>query len=174
MPRPNLHGFYAILDRDGETLARQLAQHACCLQVRLKPRGRRVGTGLTGGPDGVHLGQTDLPNEEARRLAGARLFVGVSTHDLDQVRIACAAGADYLGFGPVFATSTKENPDAVQGLDGLRAAVAASTVPIVAIGGITAAQVAALYATRAAGICRDPAGNGPGDPARAAGAFLRS
>jgi len=203
VPRPNLHGFYAILDRDEEALARQLAQHACCLQVRLKPRGRRLDTdelvrvarmarrvcdeasiplvindrvdiALIVGADGVHLGQTDLPIEEARRLAGARLFVGVSTHDLDQVRIACAAGADYLGFGPVFATSTKENPDAVQGLDGLRAAVAASTVPIVAIGGITAAQVSALYATGAAAICAISAVNDAADPARAAGAFLRS
>jgi hypothetical protein len=100
--------------------------------------------------------------------------VGVSTHDLDQVRAACDAGADYLGFGPVFATSTKENPDAVQGLEGLRAAVAACSVPIVAIGGIAIAQAQAVYATGAAAICAISAVNDAADRERAAAAFARS
>lgn len=177
-----IRGFYAVLDRDDEVLATTLAAHACVLQVRLKPRGKRIETdelvrvarmarricdraniplvvndrvdvALIAGADGVHLGQTDLPIGEARAIAGARLFVGVSTHDLEQVRAACAAGADYLGFGPVFATSTKENPDRVQGLEGLRTAVASTTVPIVAIGGITAASVREVYLAGAAAIC---------------------
>lgn len=177
-----LKGFYAVLDRDDEELARVLARHACCLQVRLKPRGQRVETdeivrvarmarrvcddaniplvvndrvdvALVAGADGVHLGQTDLPIAEARRLAGDRLFVGISTHDLEQVRIACAAGADYLGFGPVFATSTKDNPDAVQGVATLREAVASCSIPIVAIGGITLAQAPSVAATGVAAIC---------------------
>lgn len=197
-----LRGFYAVLDRDDEALARLLARHACCLQVRLKPRGKRIDTdelvrvarmarrvcddagiplvvndrvdvALIAGADGVHLGQTDLPIADARKLAGDRLVIGVSTHDLDQVRIACAAGADYLGFGPVFATSTKENPDAVQGIDGLRAAVASCTVPIVAIGGITTGQAAAVFATGAAAICAISAVNEAPDRELAARAFAR-
>ncbi len=197
-----LRGFYAVLDRDDEALAQVLARHACCLQVRLKSRGKRIDTdelvrvarmarrvcdqaniplvvndrvdvALIAGADGVHLGQTDLPIAEARALAGARLFVGVSTHDLDQVRIACAAGADYLGFGPVFATSTKEHPDAVQGIDQLRAAVTSCTVPIVAIGGITTARAFEVFGTGAAAICAISAVNDAADREGAAGAFTR-
>lgn len=194
-----LAGFYAVLDRDDEALARLLAQHACCLQVRLKPRGKRIETdelvrvarmarricdeasiplvvndrvdvALIAGADGVHLGQTDLPIAEARAIA-KHLVIGVSTHDLEQVRIACAAGADYLGFGPVFATSTKANPDAVQGIDGLRAAVAASAVPVVAIGGITTTAAAAVFRTGAAAICAISAVNDAPDRTLAARAF---
>jgi thiamine-phosphate pyrophosphorylase len=197
-----LRGFYAVLDRDDEELARLLARNACCLQVRLKPRGQRIDTdeivrvarmarrvcdeasiplvvndrvdvALIAGADGVHLGQTDLPIAEARTLARDRLFIGVSTHDLDQVRAACAAGADYLGFGPVFATSTKENPDAVQGIDGLRAAVTSSTVPVVAIGGITTVRATEVYGTGAAAICAISAVNEARDPAVAARSFAR-
>ncbi len=196
-----LRGFYAVLDREDEMLARVLARHGCILQVRLKRRGKRVDTedivrvgrmaravcdaagiplvindrvdvALIVGADGVHLGQTDLPIAEARALAGDRLVVGVSTHDLDQVRAACAAGADYLGFGPVFATSTKENPDRVQGLAGLRAAVGmAGAVPLVAIGGITTDQVSAVYGTGAAAICAISAVNEAPDPEVAARLF---
>lgn len=197
-----LRGFYAVLDRDDEALATTLAAHACALQIRLKPRGGRVDTdeivrvarmarricdraniplvvndrvdiALIAGADGVHLGQTDLPIAEARRIAGERLFVGVSTHDLDQVRAACAAGADYLGFGPVFATSTKEHPDRVQGIDGLRRAVAVATVPIVAIGGITAPFAGEVYAVGAAAICAISAVNEAPEVGVAAGGLRR-
>src|SRR5262249_43988502 len=95
------------------------------------------------------------------------LWIGISTHDLAQVRAACDAGADYLGFGPVFATATKENPDPVQGLAGLRAAVAAAAAtgcPVVAIGGITAADVDDIYGTGAHAICAISAVNHTRDP----------
>lgn len=197
-----IRGFYAVLDRDDEALATTLAAHACVLQIRLKPRGSRVETAeivrvarmarrvcdraniplvvndrvdvaLIAGADGVHLGQTDLPIDEARAIAGDRLFIGVSTHDLEQVRAACEAGADYLGFGPVFATSTKENPDRVQGLEGLRAAVATATAPIVAIGGITAGYAPEVYAAGAAAICAISAVNDTPDVGVAARAMGR-
>ena len=104
-----------------------------------------------------------------RPLVGARLWIGISTHDLGQVRAACAAGADYLGFGPVFTTTTKEHPDPVQGLAGLRAAVAAAgDRPVVAIGGITPDRAAAVYATGAAAICAIGAVNDAPDVAAAA------
>jgi thiamine-phosphate diphosphorylase len=177
-----IRGFYAVLDRDDERLARTLARASRVLQVRLKPRDRRIDTAtlvavaqmarrvcdetgtalivndrldvaLAVGADGVHLGQTDLPLAEARRIAGS-LWIGISTHDREQVRAARAAGADYLGFGPVFATTTKQDPDPVQGLTGLRMAVAeAGPVPVVAIGGITPETAPALYRLGVAAIC---------------------
>ncbi len=86
---------------------------------------------------GVHLGQDDLSAEGARAAAGDRLLIGVSTHSLEQVRAADAGPADYLANGPVFATASKERPDPVVGVEGVRAARAATRKPLVAIGGIT-------------------------------------
>ena len=92
---------------------------------------------LAAGFDGVHLGQEDLSVEGARRVVGKGLWVGVSTHVPDQVRAAAAGMADYVAVGPVFATSSKANPDPIIGLEGLRVARGLTTKPLVAIGGIT-------------------------------------
>jgi thiamine-phosphate pyrophosphorylase len=89
------------------------------------------------GADGVHVGRNDLPVEMARAVMGPEKWVGHSTHDLDQVREAEAAPADYVAFGPIFATLSKEHPGPVVGLDGLRRARGATRKPLVAIGGIT-------------------------------------
>lgn len=91
---------------------------------------------LAAGFDGVHLGQQDLSAEGARRVVGEKLWVGVSTHIPEQVRQAAAGPADYVAVGPVFATATKANPDPVIGLEGVRAARALTSKPLVAIGGI--------------------------------------
>ena len=98
--------------------------------------------------DGAHLGQDDLPPAEARTLLGPGPLLGLSTHSVAQVEAAAVAPVDYLGFGPLFATRTKARPDPVVGLDGLRAAAAASRHPLVAIGGI---GLDALPAVRDAG-----------------------
>lgn len=87
--------------------------------------------------DGVHVGQEDLSAEGARRVVGEKLWVGVSTHIPEQVQAAAAGPADYVAVGPVFATSTKANPDPVIGLEGVRAARRLTRKPLVAIGGIT-------------------------------------
>jgi thiamine-phosphate pyrophosphorylase len=87
--------------------------------------------------DGVHLGQNDLPLRAARRLLGPDRWIGVSTHDVAQARRAADEGADYIGFGPIFSTATKETGYPPRGLDALRAARSAVEVPIVAIGGVT-------------------------------------
>jgi len=87
--------------------------------------------------DGVHLGQDDLPVESARALVGSGKFIGFSTHVLEQVREADLSTADYVAFGPIFPTSSKENPDAVVGLAGLDEARKATRKPLVAIGGVT-------------------------------------
>lgn len=87
--------------------------------------------------DGVHVGQEDLSPEGARRVIGPGLILGVSTHKPAQLREAAFTSADYLAIGPVFVTSSKENPDPVVGLEGVRQARALTTKPLVAIGGIT-------------------------------------
>jgi thiamine-phosphate pyrophosphorylase len=89
------------------------------------------------GFDGVHVGQEDLSPEGARRVIGSDAILGVSTHNPDQLREADSTSANYLAIGPVFATSSKENPDPVVGIDGLRRARALTRKPLVAIGGIT-------------------------------------
>ncbi len=91
------------------------------------------------GADGVHLGQDDLPPEAARRILGERAIIGFSTHNLEQAREATALPVDYIAIGPIFETSSKENPDPVLGayaLTSARAIIGAK--PLVAIGGISA------------------------------------
>jgi thiamine-phosphate pyrophosphorylase len=101
----------------------------------------RVDVALALGADGVHLGQQDMPVEAARRLLGERAIVGISTHNLEQAKLAANMPADYVAFGPIFATSTKENPDPIAGLEALRGVrTIVSALPLVAIGGITLAN----------------------------------
>ena len=92
---------------------------------------------LAAGFDGVHVGQGDLSPKGARVVVGKDRVIGVSTHDPEQLATADATDADYLAIGPVFPTSTKEKPDPVVGLEGVRRARAATRKPLVAIGGIT-------------------------------------
>jgi len=101
------------------------------------------------GASGVHVGQDDLPVEEARKICKPPLWVGVSTHNLNQFREAEASSADYIAIGPVFPTGTKENPDPVVGLELLRAARQLTRKPLVAIGGITIESAAEVYAAGA-------------------------
>lgn len=101
------------------------------------------------GADGVHLGQKDLPLADARAILGPDKLIGISTHNLAQATQAEAGGADYIGFGPVFPTATKENPDPVVGVDGLREARAKVRIPIVAIGGINAGNIGEVKSTGA-------------------------
>jgi thiamine-phosphate pyrophosphorylase len=110
---------------------------------------------LLAGCDGVHVGQDDLPASAVWALAaraGARLRIGLSTHNREQIEAALAEPIDYMAVGPAFATASKDRPDPVIGLDGLaalcaRVRAARADLPIVAIGGITletAGQVGAL------------------------------
>jgi thiamine-phosphate pyrophosphorylase len=98
------------------------------------------------GCDAVHIGQQDVPVDLVHRIA-PQLAVGISTHDLDQLEKALDARPAYVAYGPVFFTKTKENPDPVVGLEGLRAAAQrarARGIPIVAVGGISAAHAPAV------------------------------
>jgi len=97
----------------------------------------RVDIALAISADGVHLGQDDLPPEAARELLGEQAIIGFSTHTVEQAREAARLPVDYIAIGPIFETSSKENPDPVVGLDELRRVrQETGTIPLVAIGGI--------------------------------------
>jgi len=97
----------------------------------------RADIALTIDADGVHVGQEDLPLKAARKVLGPNKIIGVSTHDLQQARAAEHDGADYVGFGPMYGTTTKATGYTARGLDQLREIRAMVRLPIVAIGGIT-------------------------------------
>jgi thiamine-phosphate pyrophosphorylase len=167
------------LDALAARASRRLAAGPCCLQLRAKGADAaalfaaatrlrdlcraarvpfcvndRLDVALAVGADVVHLGQDDLPLADARRvraLAGAeRMVIGFSTHNLAQARAAAGGGADYIGFGPVFATASKANPDPTVGVATLAEICVVVGVPVVAIGGVTLEAVAAVARAGAA------------------------
>lgn len=116
--------------------------HECGARVIVNDR---VDLAMVLKADGVHLGQEDLPVPEARRLLGPGPIIGLSTHTLAQARLAHGLPIDYLAFGPVFPTATKEAPDPVVGVDSLSGIVSASvSLPVVAIGGITESNLVSV------------------------------
>ncbi len=161
----------ALLARAEERLAARPA----CLQLRAKRMGAadlrrtaalllpacraagvpllvndRLDVAQAAGADGVHLGQDDLPLRDAVRMRpSSRFIIGVSTHDVAQAQAASRDGADYIGFGPIFATQTKADAEEAVGLTQLREVCAAVSLPVVAIGGITLATVDAVAAAGA-------------------------
>jgi thiamine-phosphate pyrophosphorylase len=94
--------------------------------------------------DGLHLGQNDLPVAEVRRLIGPDLLLGLSTHNLEQVARANDAPVNYIGFGPIYTTNSKTEPDPVVGPEAIKAAHAISRHPIVAIGGLNLERIVQL------------------------------
>lgn len=105
----------------------------------------RVDIALAAQADGVHLGQEDLPLDIARKLMGKEKIIGISTHDLAQAQEAERGGADYIGFGPIFGTSTKETGYSPRGPAMLKEIRQAVKIPIVAIGGITEDNVSQVW-----------------------------
>jgi thiamine-phosphate pyrophosphorylase len=105
----------------------------------------RVDIALATHADGVHLGQDDLPLDVARRLMGKEKIIGLSTHNLLQAQEAEQGGADYIGFGPILGTKTKETGYSPRGLAALREIRGAVKIPIVAIGGITENNVRQVW-----------------------------
>jgi thiamine-phosphate pyrophosphorylase len=97
---------------------------------------------LAVGADGVHLGQDDLPLKEARKIMGGRI-VGISTHNLEQAKEAELGGADYIGFGPVFHTTTKD-AGTPKGIDIIRTVKENVGIPVVAIGGISLGNIVSV------------------------------
>ena len=149
--RELLDGGAAILQLRVKTMAPsdffQLAQRA---RAETRARGcklivnDRVDIALACDADGVHLGQDDLPLAVGRQLMGTKI-VGISTHDIEQAQEAELNGADYIGFGPMFGTTTKNTGYAARGIDMLRQIRAAVKLPIVAIGGINEQNVKQVW-----------------------------
>lgn len=142
--------------RDKQADGAQLMQYARATLEALRPTksvlviNDRVDVALACGAAGVHLGQEDLDVQSARQLAGDRLWIGISTHDIEQARAAERAGADYIGCGPTFPSSTKHFED-FAGPQFVREAVAEISVPVFAIGGIGLQN---LEEVTRAGCCR--------------------
>jgi thiamine-phosphate pyrophosphorylase len=161
-----LHGGCAALQLRAKQLTdRALLALARALAERCAEHGvpfwlnDRLDLGVLCGASGVHLGQDDVPLEDARRVL-TRGALGLSTHDLAQAVDAASRGADVIGFGPIFPTRSKLRPDPCVGLDGLREVCAAVSVPVIAIGGIELAHAGELaragasYAAAIGAVCR--------------------
>jgi len=132
----------------------------------------RLHIALAVGADGGHVGGDDLPVEAARRVLGPDAVVGATARNVDAARAAVDAGASYLGVGPAFATQTKEGlPDPI-GTHGIGAVVAAVSVPVIAIGGVTAARIPALLTAGVYGIAVVTAVSDAADPAAAVRAMM--
>jgi len=127
----------------------------------------RFDLALLAGADGVHLGQEDLAPERIPADARARLLVGLSTHTLGQVRASRTRPVDYIAFGPVFGTSSKDSAFSPRGLELLREAVALAGRPLVAIGGISAANASVVRESGAVAIAVISAIADASDPAEA-------
>jgi thiamine-phosphate pyrophosphorylase len=121
---------------------------------------------------GAHVGQEDLPVEAARAICQSPLWVGVSTHNLDQLRAADSSSADYIAVGPIFPTGTKQNPDPVVGLDFLRKARNLTRKPLVAIGGITVKSAGEVFRAGADSVAVISDLSSAPDPAQRASEYL--
>lgn len=148
-------GARLIQYRDKTATSRELFERSRELVARVRQAGGsfivndRADVAAAVGADGVHVGQDDLPVEMARVVVGAGRIVGFSTHNLEQVAAASQTSADYIAFGPVYATQSKARPDPVVGLEGLRRARQATGKPLVAIGGITLERAGEVMAAGA-------------------------
>ncbi|GIF73822.1 thiamine phosphate synthase [Asanoa siamensis] len=132
----------------------------------------RVDLALAARADGTHVGADDLPIEVVRRIAGPAHLIGGTARDPVTAAALVTAGADYLGVGPAFATTTKDGlPDPI-GPAGVAAVAVAVRVPVIAIGGVTVDRVPALRKAGAHGVAVVSAVSGAADPAAAAAEFL--
>jgi thiamine-phosphate pyrophosphorylase len=136
--------------RDKSASPRDLLKTCRELVSSLKPYGSslvvndRPDIAVLAGAAGVHVGQEDLEPEKARGVVGGDMWIGASTHNLEQFQAAAASSADYIAIGPIFPTTSKVNPDPVVGLELIREARSLTNKPIVAIGGITLERAASV------------------------------
>ena len=133
----------SLAPKDFLDLARQVREQTRAAGCRLIINDR-IDIALACDADGVHLGQDDLPLAAGKKLLGDRI-VGISTHDIAQAKEAERNGADYIGFGPMFGTTTKNTGLSARGIDMLKQIRAAMKIPIVAIGGINENNVQEVW-----------------------------
>ena len=144
--------------REKDATTRAFVEQARALKAALAPLrvplaiNDRLDVALAVDADGLHVGQDDMPVDEARRLLGPGKFIGLSITAVDQVLRPDAAAADYLGVGPIYAQQTKSDAAAPLGLDGLRRLRGLTRRPIVAIGGLTPDNSAPALAAGADGL----------------------
>ena len=128
----------------------------------------RIDIAMALGADGVHLGVDDMPVNFARQLCGPDFIIGYSPETDDQVRLAVAHGASYLGVGPVFGTQTKADAGPAIGLDRITAVAEMAQIPVIGIGGITPQNAGSVVAAGACGVAVVSAISKATDPEQAA------
>lgn len=165
--------------RNKEGSARRQLEDACILREVL-PAGRvqlifndRADLAVIAGFDGVHVGQTDLSPDGARRVVGESGVVGISTHNEEQLRKAIDSPADYVAIGPVFTTNSKQNPDPVVGQEGVKLARSLTSKPLVAIGGINLTNAGQVLAAGADSVAVISCVFSSPDPAKIVRDFLQ-
>ena len=151
-------GVTCVQLREKNCSTRQFVEQGLALQKILTPKNiplivnDRIDVAMAIGATGVHLGQDDMEMSHARRILGADCIIGISVESLRDAREATAAGADYLGVSPVFATPTKTDTAPPLGLEGLKAIRMEVDLPLVAIGGIKSDNCASVIAAGADGL----------------------
>jgi thiamine-phosphate pyrophosphorylase len=171
-------GVTCVQLREKQLNSRDFLAQALALKQLLKPHGvplvinDRIDIALACDADGVHLGQSDLPADVARRLLPPEMFIGWSVETLDDLARSARLPVDYLGVSPVFATQTKTDTKAPWGLDGLRHARAATALPLVAIGGIQTVNALRVLHAGADGLAVVSALCAAHDPAASAAEFV--
>lgn len=156
----------------------ELLRRAACVAAKCRDAGAlflmndRCDVAMLAGADGVHLGQTDLPCAQARKLMGPDATIGISTERLEQARQALADGATYLAAGPMFHTTTKDKPRIAGPAYAAEVVRAFPAVPVVAIGGITPANVGEVKAAGVKSVAVTAAILRAADPGAATREFL--
>lgn len=164
--------------REKDATTRAFLEEARALKAALTPLGApliindRLDIALAVDADGVHVGQSDMPVAEARRLLGPGKLIGLSITTVDEARRPDAEAADYLGVGPIHLQQTKADAAPPLGLDGLRQVRALTKKPIVAIGGLTPENSASALAAGADGLAVVSAIVAAPDPEAAARRFM--
>lgn len=164
--------------RDKAATPRRLFEICSALASRLRGRAKFIvndhaDIAALCNAGGVHVGQEDLGVEDARAVCGGSRWVGISTHNLEQLRDALRTSADYVAVGPVFATTTKKNPDPVVGLEFVAQARAMTRKPIVAIGGISVENAESVYRAGADSVAVIRDLMAAGKPAERAAEYIR-
>jgi thiamine-phosphate pyrophosphorylase len=173
-------GAGAIQLREKDLSARELYALGARLQKGLAPYGvpllinDRVDVALALDAAGVHLAGHSLPTTLARRILGPNKLLGVSTHSVEEAQAAMAEGADFIVFGPVFATPSKLAYGPPQGVQHLEEIVRQVTIPVLAIGGIDLANLSQVLQTGAYGVAMIRAVLAAPDPALAAEQFAQT
>jgi thiamine-phosphate pyrophosphorylase len=171
-------GVKAVQLREKDLSAAELLPLARELRVLTRHHGARllindrIDLALAVQADGVHLGGHSLPTDVVRKLVGADLLIGISTHTHDEIRATEHQGADFVTFGPVYATPSKAAFGLPQGLHALSQACRVSSLPVYALGGITSSRVPEVRQAGACGIALISAILASSDPRTAAEAFI--